>query len=181
MLMRRSNLLALLMLTVLWAGCASNEPDLGGAAETTEEPEAPPAELLSSVHMSDAGASAQLLRGFHALEQGTWRWTEQRFAVALKAPPLLQDQPLHLTLKFTLPEALMEKQKTLTLSATVNGTPVGSETYDKAGDHVFSKPVPNEALAQEPAEVVFELDKALAGGELDARELGLVAVLAELR
>ena len=36
-------------------------------------------------------------------------------------------------LKFSIPDALLQKTKTLTLSASVQNTPVGKQTYKSAG------------------------------------------------
>ena len=109
------------------------------------------------------------------------RWTKKDFSVALKPPPSLPDEPVTLELKFTVPEVSIQRLPSLTLSATVNGVPVGAETYDKPGDYAFSKPVPGEALDQKIVKVEFRLDKAIAAGEIETRELGLVATSVALK
>ena len=141
----------------------------------------PPAELLSTVHMADPRGAVQLLKGFYDVEQGAWRWTKKAFSVALKPPPPLPDQPVTLELRLTVPELSVQRLQTLTLSATVNGVSVGAETFDKPGDFTFSKPVPAEALTGEVAKVSFKLDKAFAAGEIESRELGLVATSVALK
>ena len=42
--------------------------------------------LLSTVHAADPKSSIQLIKGFHGVEQNSWRWTMGRFAVTLKPP-----------------------------------------------------------------------------------------------
>ena len=86
-----------------------------------------------------------------------------------------------LELRLTVPEVSIRQLQTLTLSATVNGVPVGAETFDKPGDYAFTKPVPAEALDQEIAKVEFRLDNAIAAGEIETRELGLVATSVALK
>jgi hypothetical protein len=136
--------------------------------------------LLSSVHMGDPRAAAQLLTGFHALEQGTWRWTARNFSVALQTPP--GGQEMQLEFGFTIPATVIERLQAITLSARVNGADVGSETYEQPGEHVFTKTVPASTLqGGEAVKVEFELDKALPAGDADRRELGVVAVSVALK
>ena len=162
--------------TLLFLACPKNEPELNPpAGEGTAAAIEPPAELLSKVHVADPRGAVQLLEGFYDVEQGAWRWTKKAFSVALKPPPPLPDQPVTLELRLTVPEVSIQRLQTLTLSATVNGVPVGAETFDKPGDYAFTKPVPAEALDEEIAKVEFRLDKAIAAGEIESRELGLVA------
>ncbi len=175
-------LVALLAATLLFVACPKNEPELNRpAGEETATPIQPAAELLSTVHMADPRGSVQLLAGFYAVEQGTWRWTKKAFSVALKPPPPLPDEAVTLELRFTVPEVSIRRLQTLTLSATVNGVPVGAETFDKPADYVFTKAVPAEALDQEIAKVEFRLDQAIAAGEIETRELGLVATSVALK
>ncbi len=180
--MRSLFLPALAIVALSLTACPSNEPELGSpGGPLAEAPQGQPAELLSSVHMADPRATAQLLGGFYGLEQGAWRWTARKFSVALKPPPVAEGEGAHLELKLTLPDAVIDRQKSLTLSATANGAALGSETFSKPGDYVFAKPVPPEALTGEAVKVEFELDKALGPGESDQRELGLVAASVALK
>ena len=175
-------LVALLAAALLFVACPKNEPELNPpTGQETATPTQPPAELLSTVHMADPRGAVQLLAGFYAVEQGTWRWTKKAFSVALKPPPPLPDETVTLELRFTVPEVSIRQLQTLTLSATVNGVPVGAETFDKPGDYTFTKPVPAEALDQKIAKVEFRLDNAIAAGEIETRELGLVATSVALK
>ena len=180
--MRKLVLVALLAAALLFVACPKNEPELNPpTGQETATPTQPPAELLSTVHMADPRGAVQLLAGFYDVEQGTWRWTKKAFSVALKPPPPLPDETVTLELRFTVPEVSIRQLQTLTLSATVNGVPVGAETLDKPGDYTFTKPVPAEALDQKIAKVEFRLDNAIAAGEIETRELGLVATSVALK
>ncbi|MEX2301651.1 MAG: hypothetical protein WD733_11980 [Bryobacterales bacterium] len=177
-----ARLAALLLSSLLLPGCPSNEPELAQAPQS-EAPasaaEAPAGALLSSVHMGDPAAAAQLLEGFYGVEQGVWRWTARKFSVALQAPAGAADTQIEF--KFTLPEAVVGRLKSVTLTARVNDADIGSETYQQAGDHVFTKPLPASALQGGALNVEFELDKALPPTESDQRELGVVAISVALK
>ena len=84
-------------------------------------------------------------------------------------------------LTFSIAEASISRLGPLTLTATLNGSALGSETYDQAGDCIFTKPVPAEVLASETIEAAFELDKALPPTGSDLRELGVIAVSVALK
>jgi hypothetical protein len=163
---------ALILALVVCAGCPRNEP----AIPIPEEDEGP-ASFLSTVNVADPRATDQLMSGFHALEQRSWRWTERKFSVMVQPPPPV---PLHqpaLDLKFTLPEAVTDKVGAVTLTARIGETVIGSEMYSEpANDILFTREVPDGVLGDEPVLVEFELDKAMPPTELDGRELALVAI-----
>ena len=140
--------------------------------------EQPAAGLSSVVQVAEPGATGQLLKGWHPVEQGSWRWTERQFSVALKSPG--GSQPATLELKFVLPEALLARLKTVTLSASVNGAPLTPETYGRSGEHFYQRHVPVTALKAEIARVDFKLDRALPPADADRRELGLVVASVRL-
>lgn len=170
------------LLALFLCACPSNEPELftepGGEAAQAQ---AEPAEFLSKVHMADPRATVQLLQGFHALEQGAWRWTERSFSVALKSPPGAAGQQVHLELKFSIADASIERLGPLTLTASIDGTSLGSKTYEGPGDYTFSKPVRAGLLAAETVRADFKLDKALPPSDSDHRELGVIAVSVALQ
>jgi hypothetical protein len=173
--------LTVALAALLLAGCPSNAPELADTKHETPESAALPGGLLSSVHMGDPRAVPQLLEGFYGLEQGVWRWTARKFSVALQAPAG-GGQETQLEFKFTLPEAVMSRLGSVTLTARINNAGVGSESYQKQGEYVFTKPVPAGVLAGgEAVKVEFELDKALPPGDADKRELGLIAVSVALK
>lgn len=161
--------LPLLFTLVALTACVRNEPGVPIA----EEAGAQPARLLSSVNVADPQAEPQLLRGFHGLEQNSWRWTERKFSVMLQPPP--PGQPVILNLGFTLPGVITEAVGPVTIAARVNGQEIGSQTFAEPGESQhFEAAVPDGLLTDQPAEVELELDKAMPPGDRDPRELGIV-------
>ena len=130
--------------------------------------------LSSSVQVADPQTAFQLLRGFHTLEQNSWRWTMQRFSVALKPPPGSAQKGATLVLHFSIPDTVLQKIGKVTLRASVAGVGLPPATYSKTGDAVYKQAVPAQVLNGETATFDFTLDKALAAGVVDSRELGVV-------
>ena len=124
--------------------------------------------------MSDARTSMQLIHGFYQLESGAWRWTEKTFGVSLRVPPNAARNGARLMMKVTVPQTQLDKLKSLTLSARVNGVDVAPETYSRAGEFLYQRDVPAAALAQDMAIVEFSLDKVAPPVPPDIRELGIV-------
>lgn len=155
---------------LLACACPRNEPAL-----PVIEEEGGPAELLSSVNVADPRATSQLLVGFHALEQRAWRWTEKRFSVMLQPPAPVEGHATALTVRFTVPGVVIDSLGPVTLSTSVDGQPIGSQTFSEADEGlVFSADVPADLLGDDPVEVVVELDKAIPPNERDGRELGVI-------
>jgi hypothetical protein len=132
--------------------------------------------LVSTVQASDTKAAVQLVRGFHALEQNSWRWTMGRFVVALRPPAGSSDRGATLTLKFTLPQPVIDNVKSTTIRASIQNTPVGSQTYSNPGEQTFTADVPAKLLKGDAATVEFTMDHFLSAGTVDGRELGIVFV-----
>lgn len=130
--------------------------------------------LASSINVADPADSAQLVRGFSNVEADAWRWSTSRFSVVLRPPPGAAQNGAKLELNFTLHDAVVGKLGPVTVSATVNGTPLASETFSQAGDFVYSHEVPASLLGSDVVTVEFTTDKALAPTEKDKRELALI-------
>jgi hypothetical protein len=145
--------------------------------EPTEEA---PGTLLSTAHAADPKSSIQLIKGFHGVEQNSWRWTMGRFAVTLKPPMGAAEQGAAVVLKFSIPDAVLQKTKSMTLTASVQNTTLGKQTYKSAGEYTFTADVPANLLKGEATTVDFSLDQFLPAGAVDARELGIVFVSAGL-
>ena len=133
-----------------------------------------PTGLATMLHAADPRAAVQLLRGFHNVEAGAWRWTMKSFAVTLKAPAGAQAKGATLVLKFALPEVILQKLGPVTVTAKVGNEQLPPETFSAAGDQTYTKEVPASALKDEAITVEFTLDKALAPSEQDQRELGVI-------
>ena len=130
--------------------------------------------LASVINVADPADSAQIVRGFSNVEADAWRWSTSKFSVVLRPPPGAAQNGAKLELNFTLHEAVVGKLGPVTLSATVNGTPVAPETFSQAGDFTYSHDVPASALGSDVVTVEFSTDKALPPTEKDKRELALI-------
>jgi len=126
------------------------------------------------VKMGDADDEDQLVQGFYQIEGGAWRWTSSKFSVVLAKP---QGKTARLELKFSLPQAVVDQQGPLTLSAQINGSKLPAETYSKAGDYTYSAPAPS---LKGTNTVEFSTDKAIAPTAQDKRELALIVVSVSL-
>ena len=166
--MPRHGILVFTAAALVLGGCSRRGP----AAVVEAEDVFPGAATV--VQMADSRLAPLLLGGWHNLEDGSWRWTERRFTILLKAPP--EGQAAILKLDFALPEAAVKRLGSLRLEAKVNGTPLPAQSYDRAGQLTYSRPVPPQALRGETTLVEFALDKALPPGPGDARELGVIVV-----
>jgi hypothetical protein len=139
--------------------------------QATEE-EAP--QLASMVHVADPRVAAQLVSGFYPVEDKAWRWTAGKFAVMLRPPRTAAEKGAVLQLKFAVPDPVISKLKTLSVTAAINGTSLPPETYNQAGEFTYARDVPPKVLGTEPVKVEFALDKALPPSAQDQRELGVV-------
>ena len=130
--------------------------------------------LASVVYTRDASTAPQLLRGFHAVEQNAWRWTMGKFAVKLGTPLLASRDGAWLVLKFHLPTNTVERFKSITLTAEISGTALAPQSYSQAGDQEYRREIPGKLLEGEAVEIQFSLDKYMAAGVAEGRELGII-------
>jgi hypothetical protein len=162
---------AALALVFLPAGC-NRKPKPQQQVHVVEEERVA---LATVVHIADPRTSSQLLSGFYNVEQGSWRWTGRKFSVVLAIPENVSQKQISLVFKMAVPEPVIQKLKSVTLTASVNGVALAPETYRKAGEYMFTREVSAKALGGASAQIEFALDKALPAGANDSRELGLVA------
>jgi len=130
--------------------------------------------LATIVHVADPRAATQLLSGFYGVEQNSWRWTAGKFSVVLRPPRTAVAKGATLQLKFSVPEVVIVKLKAMSLSASVNGTPLSPESYTQPGEFTYTRDVPANLLVGESAKVDFSLDKTMPPSGGDQRELGVV-------
>jgi len=150
------------------AGCKRKvHPRASATDETTGE-------LATMVHTADPRVSSQLLKGFYEVEGAAWRWTMQKFSVSLRTPLNAAAAGAKLEVRLAVPEPVIQRLKSVTLTASVNGQPLPPQTYKKAGEAVFEAAVPASMLKSPAVTVDFALDRALPPGSVDARELGVV-------
>lgn len=167
--MRR--LTTLLLAAALVAGLAACKKPKRASAIAQEDAAAG---MRSSVHAADPKAAVQFVRGFHEVEQNSWRWTSGKFAVTLRPPATAAQKGATLVLEFALPDPIIDKVKTTTLAANVNGAAIDGETYTKGGSYTYRKDVPASALQGDAVGVDFALNNFVKAGEIDARELGVI-------
>jgi hypothetical protein len=160
-------LISLLLLLVLLAACHREHPRV----DTVEDENQPP---LSAVATNDPRGAAQLLSGFYDVEDYAWRWTMGKFSVILQPPPGAAEKGARLVLELAAPQPVLSRRNAITLSAAVEGQPLAPETYAKSGQYTYSRDVPASLLATGPVKIDFTLDKFLASGEIETRELGLI-------
>ncbi len=111
----------------------------------------------------------KLLEGWHPLEQTSFRWTERRFSVELKRPPLVNLSTFRFDFRLTFPGPVI-------LNVKVNGIDLPGATYSAEGEHSYSAKLPRQALKNTSIRIDFEVDKCLPSGALDERELALLVV-----
>ena len=163
-------ILAVSVLMFCSAGCNRNR----SKADATIEEALPSKTEQIMIQANDPAASAQLIKGFHTLEQGRYRWTMGQFSVILRPPAQASERGARLILQLAIPESSIQKLKSVKLSASVEGVALPEETYTKPGGHAYSRDVPPQVLAKRVVTVNFKLDKYLPPGDLDRRELGVV-------
>ena len=166
-----SRLLAVaLCVCLLPAGCKRRDRKI--RVQQTDEDTAT---LASVIHMGDPKVAPQLLNGFFNIESDSWRWTMGKFAVALRPPRNAAVKGATLHLKFVLPEAVISKIKTTSISAKVGTVTLSPETYTQPGEFDYSRDVDSKLLTGESVNVEFTMDKFLTAGMVEARELGVIA------
>jgi hypothetical protein len=166
-----------LLAAVLWApsGCHRNKKTTS-AATVEEGPR-----TATTVTLADPKSAPQLLSGFYDIENGAWRWTGKEFTVELGVPFGSGQKGAALELHFTIPDVVIEKSKTVTLAAAVDGNTLPPETYTKAGEYTYQRDVPPALLNAGSLKVTFTLDKTIQAGGGDLRDLGIVAASVGLK
>jgi hypothetical protein len=136
--------------------------------------------LSTAVNMGNPEQAIHLVKGFYDIDQNAWRWTRSQFGVTLLAPKNATERGATLELKLTLPEAVFSRTGPVTLSAAIDGNSLPPLVMDKVGNYVYEREIPAAAFRTETATVEFSLDKFLASGVVEERELGIIALSAAL-
>jgi hypothetical protein len=102
-----------------------------------------------------------------------------RFSVLLK-PPANVVSGARVVARLNVPEAILSQTGPITLTATLNGASIGSQTWSSSGEYTFEAPVPAAALGPDPVTIDFALDKYLPAGKAETRELGLIVTSIEI-
>ncbi len=169
MVTKRYLTLLLLLLCTVTAGCKGKH---NRVTVQNEEPDAGQ-RVLSTLRMNDPNAAAQLLSGFYAVENNMWRWTAGKFSVKLRTPPAAQSGAT-LAFSFTIPDVVVQKLRTIRITASINGMELKSEEFDTPGAHVFSADVPASLLTAESVKVDFAVNKTMRP-DGDQRDLAVIA------
>jgi len=165
-----------LAMTLAAAGCKREAKPVH--VQQPEEEAAP--RLASSVSMSDPRLEAQLLNGFYGIEGNAWRWTAKKFSVALRTPSGAAQNGATLSLSLTVPQVVVDKLKSVTLSASAGDAVLAPETYTKADQYVYKRDIPASALKRGSLRVDFSVDKAIPPTGADQRELGVIVSMVAL-
>src|SRR5512142_615831 len=117
--------IGLALVALLWAPAACKR----------KRPEGVNTRLATTVLMNDPRAAGQLLSGFYDIEDGAWRWTSQQFTVEIATPIGAAGTGATLVLNYTVPPVVIQKNGSVTLSASVGGTPLAPpETVSTPGE-----------------------------------------------
>ena len=145
------------------AGCS--RADRSGPAS----PQQQGVERITSLDLSKEDHPDRILKGLYPSE-GQWRWTAKSFSLLLDRPETTH--PVFLELDLALPnEVTLDRFSPLTLTATANQHPVGSETYENHGRYIFVKRIPAQALQADKVVLEFETDKSFQPQEGVERSL----------
>ncbi len=171
--MRRLAIIALVATLALTAGACKRKRKPQVKVELTDESGSQ--QLLSILSVADPKGTQQLVKGFYNLEDNQWRWTMSKFTVTLRPPAGAAQKGAKLVFKFALPDPVVAKIKSTTLSASVSGVALPTQTLTKPGEYVYTQDVPASALGGDAVTVEFAVDKFLAPSDADRRELALIA------
>ena len=116
----------------------------------------------------------QLIDGWHEAELTGWRWTKREFSLGLPA-----GRCRRITMRLFIPPTVLERLGVLTLRASLDGTELRQAVLDKPGEHVYTRLL-NAHDGSSDRVIHFQLDKALAAGVQEDRELGVVVSSVEL-
>jgi hypothetical protein len=157
----------LIAIVALAPACRIKKKARGGVIEDDGQ-------LASIVNVADPRAAVQLVRGFHNLENDSWRWTMKNFTVALRPPAGSAQSGAQLELKFTIPAVIFDRLGPIVLAGRVGGIDLAPETYSQAGDFAYTRDIPASALGGDAVSLDFSVNKGIPPTDKDARELAIV-------
>jgi hypothetical protein len=117
---------------------------------------------LSYLRMSDPSAAAQLLSGFHEVEDNAWRWMGGEGVALLKAPGNVQ----RFDLRFVIPEAAPARRVTV----AIDGISIANQAYPAPGGYALSVPL---AAGGPVRRAVVTVDRTFQAPG-DERRLGII-------
>lgn len=132
-------------------------------------------ELAEVVRVADPNLAGQLLRGFHPIEDGSWRWTESRFAVALRPPRKADRRGAWLVLHYSVPKSLIERHQQIRITPSIDSSVLPTETCTRSGVSELRREVSSDLLAGKSVTTAeFTVEPFLAPSPADRRELGVI-------
>ena len=134
-----------------------------------------PAPLTSSrmLKMNDPGVSDRL-QGFHEVEESGWRWTRRTFSIVFPLSDGRQTHGAALSLNLYVPEAVIARFGSVTLSAAINGHTLGDAVFRSGGVATYKRSINATLLRKTQEKITFSLDNSLPPTAADARELGII-------
>jgi hypothetical protein len=91
--------------------------------------------MASALNMGDPKSEPQLVTGFYGVEAGAWRWAAKQFTVTLRPPFGASQKGAKLTVKVAVPQVVIDRLKTISLSATAGGSALAPENTMAAFDN----------------------------------------------
>jgi hypothetical protein len=113
---------------------------------------------------------ARLAEGWYG-QEGTCRWTAQKFSFVVRRPLLDRSRP-ELYFRFLVPDVILAARPSVTLTAAINGFKLPAHTYTTAGEQVYQEKIPQGAL-RDQLDIEFETDDVLRPPPPDSRALGV--------
>src|SRR4051794_5345371 len=99
---------ALLLITLAFTvACKGRKVRTAGTDEETPR-------MASVLNMGDPKNEPQLITGFYGVEAGAGRWAGRQFTVTLRPPFGSAQKGAKLTMKLTVPQVVIDKNKTIT-------------------------------------------------------------------
>jgi hypothetical protein len=124
-----------------------------------------------TISVASPEAASRLLYGFHPIEQGRWRWTKQRFSIAIFVQPKPEAANRNLIMRFVIPDEIANKLLPVEIFASLDGAELRPEAYRMPGRQKYQRAVPAKYLTAPEAVVSFRLSRSLL---IDDRELGII-------
>jgi tRNA (mo5U34)-methyltransferase len=123
---------------------------------------------LAKSKFADRPVNVLYGRGWHAVEEGGWRWTERQFAVRIEGTR--KSNASQLRLRLYVPDAV----GAITIDAIANGVALAPETYSNPGEHEFVRSLAPFSTATGDIRIDFNLSSALPPDSTDRRERGII-------
>jgi hypothetical protein len=116
------------------------------------------------------------LHGWYAPENAAWRWTAKTFA--LEVVPPADGALSEFALRFEVPDLLLEAQRQVRVTCSIEGNPAGTITCTKPETLEFRGRFPDFSTRR-AIQLDFQVESSYAPAPGDVRELGVIVPLLE--